>query len=126
VIFFFLKSRKSKTENRFPKNGSNVDARNLSWKISVDCRAHALDCVLCPHTTWYPISVLCLSSESDAIYSSLLQHRPWHSGPKRRLSDRRLYFHSMALFRFTNSSPKSTMQKEGSPSHQNTGICMEY
>ena len=31
-----------------------------------------------------------------------------------------------ALFRFQNSPPNSTMQKEDSPSHQNVGTCMEY
>jgi hypothetical protein len=31
-----------------------------------------------------------------------------------------------ALFRYTNSSLNSTMQKEDSPSHQNVGIYMEY
>jgi hypothetical protein len=34
--------------------------------------ARNVDCVLCPHTTWY---LYCASTESDAIYSSPLHLR---------------------------------------------------
>jgi hypothetical protein len=37
-----------------------------------------------------------------------------------------IWLHSRALFRYPNSLPNFTMQKEDSPSYQNVGIYMEY
>jgi hypothetical protein len=49
-----------------------------------------------------------------------------HMGTKEAVVQAQLLSSAQAGFRFQNSPSNSTMQKKDSPSHQNTGIYMEY